>query len=158
MENNEVLSSPILEEPPKAVSKKQYEHLARARQIKADKKEVKIKQSEAYIAELKNVYLHLERLSTQFNQFNAAIVSLKPQVEQPPAGSKRKAEDLEEPTIDNKKQKTKEEEESPTTEWLHMIAQIIGASAAVGTLYLFRRYTNPDPDNPTVNRYKRFAL
>jgi len=146
---------PVVEEPTiKKTTQKQYDHLARARQIKAAKSEVKLKQSESYVSELKNVHLHLERLSHQFNTFSSALNL------QAPVGSKRKLDITDEEDVSEeplKKLKTKEENESPS-EWLKLFANIVGTATALGSLYLYKRVTSPDPDKQHIRRYEQFTL
>src|SRR4051812_22332303 len=132
----------------KPISVRQATHLANARQIKKDRNDLKVKLNENYANELSNIHSHLVRLSTEMNTLTSAFGKRSS-----PEPSTTKTDEPE-----PKKRKVEAETESEVNSWIGMISQIIGASAAVGTLYLFKRYMSPDPDQAHVRRYENFTL
>jgi len=155
---NDIIESPPVEDfaVKKQTSQVQKDHLARARSIKAALKERKLVQGEIYANELKVVNNHLERFSSQLNSLASVFNSLKqPTAIEPSGGIKRKAEeDIEE---EQPKKKTSPVADEQTAQWISFFSQAVGATAAVATLYLFKRLYKTDPDHEHVKRYENFT-
>jgi len=144
IEHDENLEEPDMksnnEIPKKQVSRKQYDHLKKAREAKHIKKVEKESNKQMLYQQLTNIYQQLGTMSAQMNNIVKAFPT-----EENLVNRKRKAEP-EVDAIPEKIQKTEPEKEEPEKEnpaWEIFndgVGKLIGASAAFVTLYIYRNY------------------
>lgn len=150
----------------KSVSKKQYDHLARAREIKKIKGEIKEKNKKFVLDQLNNINNQIGLVSTQMSnlitKFDSHLVSVEG------GGSKRKREetDVEKEIIEPPKQlaekkdsaenenKSDENEDDGRFNYLVGFGKLIGAGLAVFSLWSYKKTMSNYDKLPSEYLYK----
>jgi hypothetical protein len=149
---------PIDEPAPekKQVSEKQYNHLKRAREIKQTKKELKDKQIQFHLDQLKGIYTQLDTMNTQMGSLINKCNSFM--IEASGGGMKRKREEDEvevkkeeplpkktEPSKDVAPPATNSVDETYEVDHSSLMAGVgkfVGGILAMAALYGWRNYTS----------------
>lgn len=135
--------------PPKTISKKQYDHLAKAREAKRVKAELKQHNNKFFMDQLTSVHQQLGILNTQMGSL---ITKVDNNMIPPIVGMKRKLDAEQEIPVEPKKVKNeeskKEEEKTPTphhedyipNELLSGLGKFLGMGAAVLAFAGYKRW------------------
>jgi len=152
----------------KTVSKKQYDHLARAREMKKNKNECKEKNKMFILDQLNNINGQIGIVGTQINnlitKFDSHLISVESV-----GGMKRKREETElekeiiEPPkkLDEKKDETDEGAAStdvsdgvPNFNYMVGAGKFIGACLAIASLYGYKKIMSNSDKLPAEYLYK----
>jgi hypothetical protein len=152
----------------KSVSKKQYDHLARAREMKKNKNECKEKNKMFILDQLNNINGQIGIVGTQINnlitKFDSHLISVESV-----GGMKRKREETElekeiiEPPkkLDEKKDETDEVAAStdvsdgvPNFNYMVGAGKFIGACLAIASLYGYKKIMSNSDKLPAEYLYK----